>query len=77
VKAISQNFRQGCQLLSLSCTDSKVACTGSKGILSGRGWFVGRQEREAGVHNHKNILLKKQLKTFNHEQNIKNLQTPV
>jgi hypothetical protein len=40
------------------------------------GWFVGRQEREAGVHNHKNILLKK-FETVQTEQNFKNLHKPV
>jgi hypothetical protein len=42
-----------------------------------RGWFVGRQERETGVHNHKNILVKKTSETVLSEQKSKNLQTPV
>jgi hypothetical protein len=36
---------------------------GSNRILTSRGRFVRRQVREAGVHNHKNILVKK-WKTF-------------
>jgi hypothetical protein len=31
---------------------------GSNRILTSRGRFVRRQVREAGVHNHKNILVK-------------------
>jgi hypothetical protein len=49
----------------LSGTDCQAGYTSTQGILTSRGWFVGRQEREAGVHNHKNSLGKKQLKTFN------------
>jgi hypothetical protein len=64
VKAIRQNFRQGGQIPSLSCTDSEVGCFSSNGILASSGWFVGGQEREAGVHNHKNILVKRQSKMF-------------
>jgi hypothetical protein len=49
----------------LSGADRKVRYTSRNGILTGRGWLIGRQEGEAGVHNHKNSLGKKQLKTFN------------
>jgi hypothetical protein len=61
----------------LSYTDGEVGCTSSQGIPTSRGWFVGRQERETGVHNHKNILVKKTSETVLSEQKSKNLQTPV
>jgi hypothetical protein len=64
VKAIRQNFRQSGQIPSLSCTDGEVRGTGSNSILTSRGWFGGCQEGEAGVHNHKNISVKRQLRMF-------------
>jgi hypothetical protein len=48
----------------LSGTHGEVGCTSSNGILTSRDWFVGRQERKAGVHNHKDLLVKKQLQQF-------------
>jgi hypothetical protein len=58
VKAICQNIRQGRQIPYLRCTDGEAKCIGSNSILTSRGWFVGRPEREAGVHDHKNISVK-------------------
>jgi hypothetical protein len=64
VKAICQNIRQGRQILYLRCTDGEAKCIYGNSILTSRGWFVGRQEREAGVHDHNNILVKKQRQRF-------------
>src|SRR4028118_894878 len=64
MKAICQDFCQGGQIRNLSCADSDVGYTASQSILTSRGGFIGCPEGEAGVHKHKNILLRKQLKTF-------------